>query len=110
MTYNEINKYFLSLYKKLLDVRYELKITANEFKALNSVNALITRQQAKIEKSKANNKAIMQTIAGVRTEAVKEFAEKVLLYIPNIEGDTTIKCVEEAIKQTLKETVGEYGQ
>ena len=49
MTDNEIEKYFLSLYKKLLNVKYDLKITQKEFKALNSVNALINLKNAEID-------------------------------------------------------------
>lgn len=94
-----------------------------------NINALdlINRQKAEIKslKEKAKrwkeNYESQQVVVGdfreiinkqakelktAKAEAVKEFADKVLLYIPNIEGDTTIKCVEEAIKQTLKETVG----
>ena len=37
---------------------------------------LINRQQAVIEKQRENNKAMMQTIADVHTEAIKEFAER----------------------------------
>lgn len=75
---------------------------------------IIKRQKAEIEQWKEEAKKyqsmwceVVNDIPSVKAEAVKEFADKVLLYIPNIEGDTTIKCVEEAIKQTLKETVGD---
>lgn len=50
LTDTEIIKAFGNLYKKLLDVRYDLKITAKEFQALNSVNALVNRQKAEIER------------------------------------------------------------
>lgn len=55
MTDKDIEKYFLSLYKKLLDVKYDLKITQKEFLALNSVNALINRQQAELTELKENH-------------------------------------------------------
>jgi hypothetical protein len=57
--------------------------------------------------SQVDLETLTKFLEQINAEAVKEFADKVLLYIPNIEGDTTIKCVEEAIKQTLKETVGD---
>lgn len=69
---------------------------------------LINRQKAEIERLKGWQDLLKaEKHSLIKAEAVKEFADKVLLYIPNIEGDTTIKCVEEAIKQTLKETVGD---
>lgn len=90
--------------------------------AKNAID-LINRQKAEIEKIETLEyyKKILdyyalqfgtvrdkqKVITEAKAEAVKKFADKVLLYIPNIEGDTTIKCVEEAIKQTLKETVGD---
>ena len=49
MTDNEIIKAFESLYKKLLNVKYDLKITQKEFLALNRVDTLINRQRAKID-------------------------------------------------------------
>lgn len=52
MTDKDIEKYFLSLFKKLLNVKYDLKITQKEFEALNSVNTLINRQKAEIERLK----------------------------------------------------------
>jgi hypothetical protein len=79
---------------------------------LNALD-LINRQKAEIERLKhiatreISKSMIPAIVRRAKAEAVKEFADKVLLYIPNIEGDTTIKCVEEAIKQTLKETVGD---
>ena len=71
---------------------------------------LINRKQAKIERLEIVEDGFIELQKLYRTakaEAVKEFADTVLLYIPNIDGETTIKCVEEAIKQTLKELVGD---
>lgn len=42
-----------------------------------------------------------------KTEAIKEFIEKFKAYIPSIDGDTTMDCVERAIKQAKKEMVGD---
>ena len=44
------------------------------------VNALdlISRQKAELEKSKALNKEIMQTVAGIRELAIREFVEDLI--------------------------------
>ena len=96
MTDNDIEKYFLSLYKKLLNVRYDLKITHKEFEALNSVNALINRQKAELERLEKENEILSknadtafqdglneaqdlyaeQVKAEIRAESRKEFAER----------------------------------
>lgn len=79
MTDNEIIKAFASLYKKLLDVRYALKITAKEFKALNSVNALVNRQQAE---NKREHKIVCDYAQAARTIELylREFCDKKLPY------------------------------
>ena len=80
MTDNEIIKAFHSLYIKLLDVKYELKITQKEFLALNEVHNLITRQQAEIKTLTNNLEAMAVTMRNsakaTRQEAVKAFAER----------------------------------
>lgn len=43
----------------------------------------------------------------IKAEAIKEFAERFEGNVPHIEGETTMECVKNAIKQTLKETVGD---
>jgi seryl-tRNA synthetase len=96
----------------------ELETEKNQVIRLeNQIGRLLSMNQAKLdtihdimaenERLKTEKDNLIRTYAECQAEAVKEFADKVLLYIPNIEGDTTIKCVEEAIKQTLKETVGD---
>ena len=91
MNDNEIIKAFESLYKKLLDVRYDLKITTKEFRALNSVNALVNRQKAEIERlQKAGEEAVscfnrMETLYKIKckeleiakSEARKEIVDKI---------------------------------
>ncbi len=65
MSDNEIVKAFESLYKKLLNVKYDLKITRKEFLALNSVDTLINRQKAEIEKLQVvifKKEDLMQTL------------------------------------------------
>lgn len=65
--------------------------------------SIIKRQKEKLELSRKNNKAIMQTIADVRAEAIKGFAEK------------TQNEIKEAIESNYKakeervETLGKYG-
>lgn len=78
---NEIEKYFLSLYKKLLNVKYDLKITRKEFLALNSAHSLIKRQRAEIEDLKKAFNVDFDRFASeydskIQAEAIKEFAEK----------------------------------
>lgn len=63
MTDNEIIKAFESLYKKLLDVRYDLKITAKEFQALNSVSALVNRQKQQLAEERAISEIGAETIS-----------------------------------------------
>ena len=75
--------------------------------------------QLKIDELRANNKAIMQTIAGVREEAVKEFAKKIedtpwyhinsegkLMVGANGESDVPLYKAEDILKIT-KEMVGD---
>ena len=83
MTDSDIVKAFESLFKKLLNVKYELKITRKELLALNRVDTLIKRQQAEIERLKGYNEnlqtanvALSNEILDIKTEAIKEFAER----------------------------------
>ncbi len=85
----------------------------NEYMKQDALD-LINRQKSEIER--LNNhiqegielaKQIPEMIALAQAEAVKEFAERFEAYIPNIEGETTMECVKNAIKQTLKEMAGE---
>lgn len=65
--------------------------------------------QAEIERLKNNNKAIMQTIADVRTEAIKEFAER----LKESNHGTLSYCTGwvdfDDIDNIVKEMVGEQG-
>lgn len=81
MTDSDIVKAFESLFKKLLNVKYELKITQKEFLALNRVDTLIKRQQEEIERLR--NAFIGECVlsscslkAELKSEAIKEFTEK----------------------------------
>ena len=80
-----------------------MRNAANGYKA--EVKRLIEENEIKSQK-RANIFEIVNAYERGKAEAVKEFVDKVLLYIPNTDGETTIKCVENAIKQTLKEMVG----
>lgn len=92
MTDNEIIKAFESLYKKLLDVRYELKITAKEFQALNSVNALVKRQKEEIERLQERSERVADNLKAVlneradHTEAIKDFSEEYKDHIKSFTG------------------------
>ena len=69
---------------------------------------LINRQKAEIEKSRENNKAIMQTLADVRESVVKEFAERLKAKINNPQcpwEDFPIR--ESDIDEVMKEMVGD---
>lgn len=66
---------------------------------------LINRQQAEIERLRDNNKAIMQTIADVHTEAIKEFVEKMKGVIPEIDDTYIERIVEDYIDNLVKEMV-----
>jgi hypothetical protein len=83
--------------------------------------SIIKRQKAKLELSRKNNKAIMQTIADVRAEAIKEFAERLHCRceeVINQEWNKKVSPVswadayeefEEVIDNTLEEMVGDGG-
>lgn len=62
MTDNDIEKYFLRLYEKLLNVKYTLKITRNEFLALNRAYNLINNQNAKIKALQMDNAQLQSDI------------------------------------------------
>ena len=78
----------------------------NDIQMTKDILDLINRLQAENERLKQNNKAIMQTIADVHTEAIKEFAERlndafsVNVMMPSY-------YVRTCIKNTLNERVGE---
>jgi hypothetical protein len=83
VTDSDIVKAFESLFKKLLNVKYELKITQKEFLALNRVDTLIKRQQEEIGRlcEEANHYQTLWCKAeedahNAKTEAIKEFATK----------------------------------
>lgn len=65
---------------------------------------LINRQQAEIERLRENNKAIMQTIADVHTEAIKEFAEELSKRSIGIRSNFDFKS---DIDNLVKEMIGE---
>lgn len=89
---------------------------------------LINRLQAENERLKQNNKAIMQTIADVHTEAIKEFAERVykdcnfadctsnpakneMASVHNEGVNDERKRIKNIVNNLLKELVGEeYGE
>lgn len=45
-------------------------------------------------------------LAEIKSEAYKEFAERLTEFIPNFNGETTMECVERAIQHLAKEMVG----
>lgn len=71
---------------------------------------LINRQQAEIEKSRENNRAIMLTMADVRTQAITEFAERLKKSAPTFNGMFYEKITPisvEMVDNLVKEMVGE---
>ena len=66
------------------------------------------RQKAEIERLKGNNNAIMQTMADVHTEAIKEFAERLKERAEAHYFDNYCYAVSiEEIDNLVKEMVGE---
>jgi hypothetical protein len=93
--------------KVLSNVDYSnLSYTDKHF--IHDMFALVESQQAEIERSRENNKAIMQTIADVHTEAIKEFAKR---YKNLLETELHwCECADEIIKpldNLVKEMVGD---
>jgi hypothetical protein len=68
--------------------------------------AEIERLEVRLRKERHQFADLGKMYSEIRAEAIKEFVEKFEAYIPNIEGETTMECVKNAIKQTLKEMVG----
>lgn len=134
MTDKDITKYFNRLYIKLLDVKYDLKITHKEFLALNEVHNLVYRQQSKIDD--LMERTVVTTLIDdavvytptledynkfkkkFKSEAVKEFADKVVCDIdtyceknirtkPSVDGVTGMKIAHNLIYKRLREMEGE---
>ena len=65
--------------------------------------------QAEIERLKENNKAIMQTIADVHTEAIKEFAERlkekfaIFQYVSVVFYSKVISIIDNLVKEMVGE-------
>ena len=77
---------------------------------LSNALDLINRQEAEIERLKKNNKTIMQTIADIHTEAIKEFAERLGETVTYYEDECNafvpfVDCRD--IDNLVKEMVGE---
>ena len=80
-----------------------------KFESTKDALDLIKKQKAEIDKLKENNKEIMKTIAGVHTEAIKEFAERyaenfIVLFNLNY-GQT--EAARELRKRIVKEMCGD---
>ena len=75
------------------------------------IENLINRQKAEIERLKAEIKFSdyleYETINQIKTEAYKEFAERLKELIPHFNGETSLYCFERAIDHALKEMVGD---
>ena len=78
--------------------------------ACNSYKMHYDNAKAEIERLRENNKAIMQTIADVHTEAIKEFAEKLKdkASFIGLDGREKLDLVDtKTIDNLVKEMVGE---
>ena len=67
-------------------------------------------QKAEIERLQKEglilNKTFMDFVNNKKSEAIKEFAERLPQYIPHFDGDTRMECVYRAIDHLVKEMVG----
>lgn len=109
MNDKDIAKYFNRLYIKLLDVKYDLKITKKEFLALNEVHTLITRQQAEIEALIAGQETLQKYIAQqqaridefMKETAVTTLIDDAVVYTPTLEDYDKFKkkFKSEAVKE-----------
>lgn len=109
LTDNDIIKAFNSLYTKLLDVKYDLKITHKEFLALNDVHNLITRQQAEIEALIAGQETLQKYIAQqqariddlMKETAVTTLIDDAVVYTPTLDDYNKFKkkFKSEAVKE-----------
>lgn len=112
LTDKDITKYFNRLYIKLLDVKYELKITQKEFLALNEVHNLITRQQAEIEALIAGQETLQKYIAQqqaridefMKETAVTTLIDDAVVYTPTLEDYNKFKkkFKSEAVKEFVE--------
>ena len=87
-------------------VRYQLKNT-NQRNSLASLNKKVAEQKTEIERLRDENiklhTLIPKMIITAKTEAIKEFAERLKKAIPHFDGDTTMECVDGAISIVIDE-------
>ena len=82
-----------------------------EIALLKKVEEVAIKQKAEIEllqKAKADDVSLAYQVA--KTEAIKEFAERLKELIPNFDGETTMKCVDRAINLLVKEMTEDEGK
>lgn len=97
-----------SVYNLINELRNEICYFEDRIDEINTENnEVIDSQQAEIEELRADNNYLFENMPHMKAEAIKEFIEKFKAYIPSIDGDTTMDCVERAIKQAKKEMAGE---
>ena len=73
MTDKQISTYCDDVKETALRQFYKIQ---NQRKEISLLHKKCTLQQAEIERLRENNKSIMQTIADVHTETIKEFIER----------------------------------
>ena len=101
----DITKYFNSLYIKLLDVKYDLKITQKEFLALNTVHKVVTRQQAEIENLKVENQSLRGAANSLKMHyekaqaEIERLKESLNIELENFATEYDNKIKAEAIKE-----------
>ena len=102
--------------ESLLDIMraYESQQASIGKGLVEDIISMYNRQKAEIENMQKGIQSVMSAnvclinqVGKAKDEAIKEFIEKFKAYIPSIDGDTTMDCVERAIKQAKKEMVGE---
>lgn len=102
----------MKLLNKLKSDRQDL--ISNLLDNIESLEKLAFEQQAEIERlrnSESTYRSCYESLTDMyesaKSEAIKEFAEKLPGLIPNFNGDTVMLCVERAIKHLVKEMVGD---
>lgn len=103
MTYNDLNiisSKMESLHEKILNSKFAEQVTESEMMSLILAVGELNRQKAELED-------LREIVFTNRTEAIKEFAERLKDVFVTIDG--TFECweVEEHIDSLVKEMIGE---